>query len=157
MHLALKILAAKAEDAPALAQLVNNAFVSERLFIEGERTSTNGVRTLLDTGVFLVAVHGSELAGTVYTEVRGDRGYFGLLAVDPRFQQRGWGRRLVAAAEEHCRSKGCRYMDLTYINLRPELHGYYRRLGYVENGTVELEAEQVAKVALHLVRMSKPL
>ena len=78
------------------------------------------------------------LAGCVYAELRGERGYFGLLAVDPQRQRCGIGARLIAAAEEHCRAAGCRFMDLTFVNLRQELPGYYRSLGYVENGTLAL-------------------
>ncbi len=97
------------------------------------------------------------LAGCVYIELRGERGYFGLLAVDPQRQRSGNGARLIAAAEEHCRSAGCRFMDLTFVNVRQELPAYYRKFGYTENGTLPFPADQVAKIPVHLVRMSKPL
>jgi len=97
------------------------------------------------------------LTGCVYTELRGQRGYFGLLAVDPHRQRSGIGARLIAAAEQHCRSAGCRSMDLTFVNVRQELPAYYQRFGYVENGTLPFPADQVAKIPVHLVQMSKPL
>jgi len=90
-------------------------------------------------------------------EVRGERGYFGLLAVDPALQRSGLGSRLVAAAEEYCRAAGCQFMDLTIVNLRTELPGFYHRLGYVESGTLHFPSEQEANQPCHLVRMSKPL
>jgi hypothetical protein len=43
------------------------------------------------------------------------------------------------------------------VNVRQELPGYYQRFGYVENGTLPFPADQVAKIPVHLVRMSKPL
>ena len=102
-------------------------------------------------------VEGGVLAGCVYTELRGERGYFGLLAVDPQRQRSGIGARLIAAAEQHCRSAGCQVMDLTFVNVRQELPAYYRRFGYIENGTLPFPADQLTKIPVHLVRMSKPL
>ena len=90
-------------------------------------------------------------------EVRGERGYFGLLAVDPALQRSGVGSRLIAIAEDECRSAGCRFMDLTIVNLRTELPAFYQRLGYVESGTLPFPSEQEANQPCHLVRMSKPL
>ncbi len=97
------------------------------------------------------------LAGCVYAELRGERGYFGLLAVDPQRQRSGIGASLVAAAEQHCRSAGCQFMDLTFVNMRQELPGYYQRFGYIESGILPFPAEQIAKIPVHLVRMSKAL
>jgi hypothetical protein len=48
-------------------------------------------------------------------------------------------------------------MDLTFVNVRGELPGYYKRFGYVENGILPFEPDQIAKVPVHLVRMSKAL
>jgi GNAT superfamily N-acetyltransferase len=90
-------------------------------------------------------------------ELRDERGYFGLLAVDPELQRSGLGSRLVAAAEEYCRAAGCHFMDLTIVNLRTELPPFYQRLGYVESGTLPFPSEQDANQPCHLVRMSKAL
>ena len=148
---------AEAADAPAIARLVNTAFVSERFFIDGNRTDPEKVAALLQKGKFLLLFENGELVGSIYTEIRGERSYFGLLAVDPGRQRAGVGARLIAAAEGLCRSAGCRFMDLTFVNVRQELPGYYQRFGYVESGTAPFPADQVAKMPVHLVRMSKPL
>ncbi|MGB8011149.1 MAG: GNAT family N-acetyltransferase [Terriglobales bacterium] len=148
---------AKPADAPAIARLVNDAFRSERFFIDADRTNPDKVAVLLQKGKFLLLFEDELLAGCIYTEVRGERGYFGLLSVDPPRQRSGIGARLIAAAEDHCRSAGCRFMDLTIVNVRRELPAYYQRFGYVENGTLPFPADQVAKIPVHLVRMSKPL
>lgn len=148
---------AEAADVPAIASLVNSAFQSERFFIDADRTNPEKAAALLQTGKFLLLFEGEVLAGCVYAELRGERGYFGLLAVDPMRQRSGLGGRLIAAAEDYCRSAGCSFMDLTFVNVRQELPGYYRRFGYVESGTLPFPAEQIAKIPVHLVRMSKPL
>jgi len=144
-------------DAPTIARLVNDAFRPERFFIDADRTNPGKVAALLEKGKFLLLFEGGVLAGCVYTEIRGARGYFGLLAVEPQRQRSGIGARLIAAAEQHCRSAGCRFMDLTFVNVRQELPAYYQRLGYVENGTLPFPADQVVKIPVHLVQMSKPL
>jgi ribosomal protein S18 acetylase RimI-like enzyme len=152
-----KICAARPDDAPAIARLVNAAFASERFFIDGDRTNEQKVTTLLEKGTFLLLYEDAILAGSIYVEVRGERGYFGMLAVDPGRQRSGIGSRLIAAAEAHCRAAECRFMDLTFVNVRGELPGYYKRFGYVENGILPFEPDQIAKVPVHLVRMSKAL
>jgi GNAT superfamily N-acetyltransferase len=145
-------------DAENIARLVNAAFRPERFFSDADRTNPDKVRELLQKGQFLLVEEASVLVGCVYEEVRGDRGYFGLLAVDPARQRAGMGSSLVTVAEEHCRAAGCLFMDLTIVNLRKELHGYYRRLGYVENGTLPFPDDQhPPKLPCHLVKMSKPL
>ena len=152
-----QIRTAAPADASAVSRLVNAAFRPERFFIDADRTSPEKVGSLLQTGKFLLQVEDGVLAGCVYVELRGERGYFGLLAVDPQRQRSGIGARLIAAAEQHCRSAGCRFMDLTFVNLRQELSAYYQQFGYVVNGTLPFPADQVAKVPVHLVQMSKPL
>jgi GNAT superfamily N-acetyltransferase len=148
---------AEPADAPAIARLVNSAFRPERFFIDADRTDVEKVAALLHKGIFLTLFEKDVLAGCVYAEIRGDRGYFGLLAVDPQRQRSGIGSRLIAAAEEQCRAAGCRFMDLTFVNVRKELPGYYQRFGYAENGTLPFPADQEAKIPVHLVQMSKPL
>jgi len=148
---------AQPADAPDIARLVNDAFRSERFFIDTDRTDPDKVAALFRKGDFLILYEEGVLAGCVYAEIRGERGYFGLLAVHPQRQCSGLGTRLIAAAEQHCRSAGCRFMDLTFVNVRQELPGYYQRFGYAESGVLPFPADQEAKIPVHLVQMSKPL
>jgi GNAT superfamily N-acetyltransferase len=149
---------AEPPDAAAIARLVNDAFRPERFFIDADRTDPDRVSDLLQKGRFLLLFDDQALVGCVYAELRGERGYFGLLAVDHQRQRSGIGARLIAAAEQHCRSAGCRFMDLTFVNVRRELLGYYQQFGYVENDILPFPADQAAtKIPVHLVRMSKPL
>jgi GNAT superfamily N-acetyltransferase len=154
--LALRI--AESGDAENVAYLVNLAFRTERFFIDGDRTSPQKVLGLLQKGKFLLAEQAGALLGCVYVERHGERGYFGLLAVDPARQRAGLGSHLIDAAEQYCHAAGCRFMELTIVNLRKELPEYYLRHGYRESGTLPFPADQhPPKVACHLVRMSKAL
>ena len=148
---------AQLDDAENIARLVNAAFRPERFFIAADRTNPDKVRELLQKGKFLLVEEDGLLAGCVYVDLRGERGYFGLLAVDPSLQRSGLGSRMVAAAEAYCRDAGCRFMDLTIVNLRAELPGFYNRLGYVESGTLPFPPDQHPNQPCHLVRMSKSL
>ena len=81
-----------------------------------------------------------------------------MLSVDPQRQRSGVGSQLIAAAEDYCREAGCRFMDLTFVNLRLPLPGYYRRFGYEESGTLPFPADQATpNQPIHLVQMSKAL
>jgi|ERR1700722_5051705 GNAT superfamily N-acetyltransferase len=153
----MKSRTAQIEDSDNIARLVNTAFRAERFFIDADRTNPEKVCALLRQGKFLLAEQAGALAGCIYVELRGNRGYFGLLAVDPALQRSGLGSQLVAAAEEYCRAAGCRFMDLTMVNLRTELPAFYNRLGYVEDGTLPFPSDQQANQPCHLVKMSKPL
>jgi GNAT superfamily N-acetyltransferase len=154
----IKTRAAESADAEGIAQLVNAAFRPERFFIDADRTNPDKVRELLEKGRFLLAEDDGKLLACVYVELRGERGYFGLLAVDPARQRAGTGSRLIDAAEDYCRAAGCRFLDLTVVNLRKELPGYYRQRGYVENGTLPFPGDQYPpKIPCHLIKMSKPL
>jgi len=148
---------AEPKDAEAIVHLVNVAFRRERFFIDEDRVNVKKVRALLAQGEFLLAEEEGMLAGCVYVELRGERGYFGLLAVDPAKQRSGLGSRLIKAAEERCRAAGCRFMDLTIVNLRKDLPQFYRARGYVESGTEPFPAAAQAKMPCHLVRMTKAL
>jgi predicted N-acetyltransferase YhbS len=153
----ISIRTARSEDADNIARLVNDAFRPERFFINADRTNPGKVRELLQKGEFMLAEDAAGLIGCVYVELRGDRGYFGLLAVDPARQGAGLGSRLIAAAEDRCRAAGCRFMDLTIVNLRTELPAYYRRFGYAESGTLPFTPDHPPNQPCHLVKMSKSL
>ncbi|MGA7240573.1 MAG: GNAT family N-acetyltransferase [Bryobacteraceae bacterium] len=144
-------------DAGALTRLINAAFEVEKFFIESDRISLPQVREYFHTGAFLVAEDGGEMAACVYVEFRGERGYFGLLSVDPIRQRAGLGRRLIAEAEEFCRDAGCRFMDLRIVNLREELPAYYTKLGYSETGTSPFPPDAETKLPCHFIDMSKAL
>src|SRR5262245_24250006 len=149
--------AGRESDVENLTRLINLAFAVEQVAIPGERIDQGKARAFLSTGVFLVLEGHSGLTGCVYAEKRGDRGYVGLLAVEPSLEGRGFGRRLMVAAEEHLKGAGCRAVDLRVISARSELLPFYRRLGYVETGTSPIPREIELKIPCHFIHMSKRL
>ena len=144
-------------DAGAVTALINAAYQVERFFVDGDRTSEDEVRRHMAKGTFLVAEEDGVPIGCVYTEQRGDRGYFGLLAVDPGQHGKGLGRTLIEAAEARFRRAGCQAVDISVVDLRTELPPFYRRLGYVETGTAPFSDPQKATRPCHFILMSKTL
>ena len=168
--LAISVRSATSQDAPALAELVNQAYAIEAFFVEGDRTDAAEIERMLARGTFVVLEHAGGLAAAVYVAHAGapasDRdtgtprivegGYFGMLSVLPGLQGLGLGTRLVRIAEAMCESAGCIEVNLRIINLREELGRWYRSLGYHEVGTTPYEHRPV-KQPCHFVEMRKSL
>ena len=153
----LQIRAGDAADIDALVRLINAAFRVEQPFIEGDRIDAEGVCSYMAKGKFLVAGGSTALAACVYVELRGDRGYLGLLGVDPLRQGTGLGRKMMDAAENYFREAGCRAIDLRVISARTPLPAFYRHLGYRETGTAPFAPEVPVKVPCRYILMSKTL
>jgi GNAT superfamily N-acetyltransferase len=148
---------ASVADAEALARLINSAFRVEQPFIEGDRINPDGVRAYMEKGKFLLAEDAEGLTGCVYVELHGDRGYLGLLGVEPQRQGTGLGRKLMDAAENFFRQAGCVAVDLRIVSARAPLPSFYRHLGYLETGTAPFAPDVPAKVPWHYILMSKTI
>ncbi|HUC54274.1 MAG TPA: GNAT family N-acetyltransferase [Candidatus Cybelea sp.] len=154
---ALRFRLAELADVNGLVRLINSAFRVELPYIEGDRIDAAGVRSYMTKGKFLVAEGPASLAGCVYVEVRRDRGYLGLLGVDPPRQGTGLGRKLMDAAEHYFREAGCRAIDLRVISARTPLPAFYRHLGYLETGTAPFSPDIPVKVPCHYILMTKTI
>ena len=155
----LAVRLATVADIVRLTELVNAAFSIET-FLEGTRTDEEGLAAMMREGDLLAAEDAEgRVVGCVYTEVRGERGYMGMLAVDPALQGKGLGSRIMDAAEQHLRSHGCKAVDILVLNLRTELPPIYRRHGYIETGTQNHGLHRTLKpgVEYHFIVMSKDL
>ena len=149
---------AESRDTEAITCVINAAFrAAESFFIERDRTSTLKIQAMAATGSFLVAEAAGDVAACVYLEIKGERAYFGLLATDPVYQRRGLAGMLISAAESYGREHGCKFMDIRVVNLRSELPGLYRKLGYAETGTEPFPPDANPKLPCHFIVMSKPL
>jgi GNAT superfamily N-acetyltransferase len=152
------------DDIPALTRVINRAYVVEAHLFHGDRTDEAEVRDRLErpSGCFLVidAAEDKAAAGTlaaaVFVEIRGARGYFGMLCVDPDWQGRGLARELIAAAEARATAARCEFMDIDVVDLRTELPAFYTLFGYVAAGSTPY-ASEAAKVPVRMVRMTKAL
>jgi len=156
--MSLRIRIATSADAPQITAVINAAFrIAEKFFIDGNRIRQAEVEESLAKGVFLLAEVNGKLNGCVYVELRGERSYLGLLSVDPTCQQGGLGSRLMSEAEQYCRERGSRGMDILIVSLRQDLPSFYQKRGYVENGTSPFPQDVPTKIPCHFINMSKSL
>ena len=153
----LRVRHAASHDVVPLTRLINAAFVVESVVFDGDRVDAHKVRRYMETGTFLLLENGADLAGCVYVEIQGVFAYLGLLSVDPSRQRSGLGRKLVTAAEDFARAKGCQRMDLRVISQRAQLLPFYQRLGYTETGTAPFAPNLATKVPSHYILLAKAL
>ena len=156
--LSVRIRTAGADDVPELVRLINAAFAIERFFKRGDRTAVEEIRELSQRGEFLLLeAPGGAAVGCVYWTSEGDDGYFGMLSIDPDHQGNGFGRLLIDAVESRCRAAACPGVEIHIVNLREELPPFYRRLGYLEAGTVPFPVPEKATRPCHFIVMTKSL
>lgn len=156
---ALRIRMATPADAERLIPLINSAFAIET-FLEGPRTDPERLAAAMQKGTILLAEDADgQIAASVYVELRADRGYAGMLAVDRARQGSGIGRTMMQAAEAYLRQHGCNAVDITVLSLRTELPPLYRKLGFVETGTQPFVYPHPLEAGreCHCIVMSKPL
>lgn len=149
---------AEERDVAAIVELVNLAYRVEDFFIDGNRTHAGEVHELLARDTVLLAEDGrGEILASVHVRARGERGYFGMLAVRPGLQGGGLGKRMVSEAERFAAEMGCCVMDLTYVNLREELRTFYRMLGYQETGSAPFTDTWKLRMPAEFITMSREL
>ena len=153
----MKTRPATAADGPAITRLINTAFEVERFFIPNDRINLESVNRYMDTGCYLLAEDESGLCGLIYFEIRGIRGYFGMLSVRPDLQGRGLARMLIHEVEKYLYNAQCRYLDIQIVDIRKELFPFYTKLGFVETGIEPFVKSDIALMPCHFINMTKPL
>jgi len=145
---AITFRAAALNDIPAIVALVESAYrgdasragwTTEADFLEGQRIDQEGVKADIETPDSCVllaeAAEGSGLLACCHLQQQGDICYFGMFSVQPAQQGSGLGKRMMAEAERLAREDWhCTHMQMTVIDIRDELIGFYERRGYVRTG-----------------------
>jgi len=137
------IRSARAEELGDVLELQRRAFaaVAERV---GDMEIAPMVQTMPDiirefeSGIVLVYEQGGRIVGSVRAQVRDSVAHVGRLIVDPRWQHRGIGTRLMRELEN--RVEGCASYELFTGEEFPELVRLYKALGYRVVGTVLMDA-----------------
>ena len=147
------------DDIAAMVEVINAAFDKENFFVNRPRTSPTQLVEHFRTGRFLLAHESSQLISSVYYELKGERGYVGMLAVHPNNQGCGLGRTMMQAAENMLRDHGCKVAEIYVVSVRTALLPIYRKMGYQETGTVQLPEELREKLTMpiELIKMEKQL
>jgi ribosomal protein S18 acetylase RimI-like enzyme len=94
--------------------------------------------------LFIVAVAGDALIGSVMAGFDGHRGWMNYLAVDPAWRRAGVGRTLVAHAEAALQALGCPKVNLQVRRGNEAALAFYRDLGYGEDDVISLGRRLIA-------------
>jgi predicted N-acetyltransferase YhbS len=143
----ISIRAARAADLDALHAVIERAYrgdsarggwTHEADLLDGPRTSLGALTAILADPAqrLLGAWDGPVAIGCVAIADRGDGlAYLGQLCVEPSLQAGGIGRLLIDAAERTAATTfGARRIEMTVIDSRDTLVGYYVRRGYAVTG-----------------------
>lgn len=137
-------------DAAAIAALINSAYrgefsregwTTEADLLDGLRTTPKDVAEIIrrNDAFMLIGVLNNEIVATLCAELQVLAGHntahFGMIAVKPGLQGRGYGKLLLDAAETitHRQWRVAGY-HMAVISLRHELIAFYQRRGYLPTG-----------------------
>jgi len=84
----------------------------------------------VDDGLFIVALSGQEVVGTVMAGYDGHRGWIYSVAVSPAHRRRGIGSQLVRVAEGELATKGCVKINLQIMDGNESVTTFYASLGF---------------------------
>ena len=146
----LNFYKAESIDAEAIAQLVNSSYrgetsrggwTTEADILDGLRTTTTEVGKIIksENAFILIGVLKDEVVATICCENQKlglkDTVHFGMIAVKPKLQNKGFGKALIQAAEATCvREWQVAGFHMAVISIRHELIEFYERLGYKRTG-----------------------
>ncbi len=137
----LKFKVATANDAQFISDLVNAAYrptgshkgwTHESELISGERTSPEQILSLFcKYSYVLLSLKNDKLVACIHVEIDGDCAILGMLATNPEFQGLGYGKKILAYAENFSSQKYSVYKYVMKVILsRSELLDFYIRRGY---------------------------
>ena len=141
---------AEISDAQDIAALINSAYrgessrkgwTTEADILDGARTTTKEVASIIKRGdaFILIGSFNDEIVSTICCECQElafkSTSHFGMIAVKPSLQNKGYGKNLIKAAEavtlREWRVVG---YHMAVISIRHELIAFYERLGYKRTG-----------------------
>ena len=88
--------------------------------------------------LFLVGLLGDRLVATVMAGYEGHRGWINYLAVGTEYRNRGFGRRLMEAAESRLRELGCPKINLQVRSSNHAAVTFYKHIGYAIDDVVSM-------------------
>jgi len=139
---------ATAIDAKPISELVNAAYrgvdgrrgwTHEAELIAGERTRSRDVAAMIDGNSTAVLIRRGDnrhsLLGCVAIEMNSaSHCTISMLAIAPERQVAGYGRSLLADAEQFAAEQGATIAKITVVEQREELIAWYERRGYRRTG-----------------------
>lgn len=88
--------------------------------------------------LFLVGVIHEQVVASVMAGYEGHRGWINYLAVSPAYRRHGFGRAMMAAAEERLRAAGCPKINLQVRTTNREVIAFYHAIGFITDEAISL-------------------
>ncbi|MEM8738025.1 MAG: GNAT family acetyltransferase [Planctomycetota bacterium] len=92
----------------------------------------------VDPELLLVGVEDDRVVATVMAGYEGHRGWINYAAVHPDYRRRGWGRDMMAAAEQALAKLNCPKINLQVRQSNQQVVDFYRALGYETDDVISL-------------------
>jgi ribosomal protein S18 acetylase RimI-like enzyme len=136
-------------EAGQIAVLINRAYrgdhsrqgwTTEADLLDGLRTSSTEIESLIASEhyMILLCLQGAIIVGSVCLEHMGEHVHLGMFVVEPKLQNAGIGKQLLAYAEAAAEQQWqARSMVMAVITHRQELIAYYERRGYLRTGRLQ--------------------
>ena len=145
----LNFRSARIEDADPIKRIVNSAYrgtsgtagwSNEAHLLSGNRIEKHHIIDIINKSNLdiLVALSNENIVASMCVEKLNDKeSYFSMLAVEPKLQSCGIGRRMFTEIENfsHLSFNSQTYI-LEVITLRKDLIHFYNRLGYQQTGQI---------------------
>src|SRR5687768_16191386 len=96
-----------------------------------------------DPGATRVVVVGEQLVGFFETHEDADAVVLSKIELDPAYQRRGIGTRVIADVLAEARARG-KPVRLQVFKINPRAQSLYRRLGFVETGETDRHVQMAA-------------
>jgi len=92
----------------------------------------------VQSDLFFVGTLSNKVVATVMAGYDGHRGWIYYLAVDPDYQRKQIGRRMMAKAESALQKRGCPKINLQVRTSNQAVISFYKRLGFSNDGVIGL-------------------
>jgi ribosomal protein S18 acetylase RimI-like enzyme len=88
--------------------------------------------------LFLVGVLDNQIVASVMAGYEGHRGSINYLAVCPKHQKQGHGRKMMEEAERLLRAQGCAKINLNVRAANTQVLAFYKAIGFVRDDVIGL-------------------
>jgi ribosomal protein S18 acetylase RimI-like enzyme len=88
--------------------------------------------------LLLIGMYEDRIVASVMVGYDGHRGWINYLAVAPDYQRRGYGRKMMEAAERCLRAEGCAKINLQVRTTNSDVLAFYTAIGFMRDDVVSL-------------------
>lgn len=138
-------------DYDSAIALINHAFTYQDKHKGGPRTDREQFTERVVKSPFYVFLHGDQIVGTVYVQIKGKDLHFGLLTLADYLRGSDNGKKIIAAIYALGKVLGCHAISLDYLDIAPWLKKYYESHGFHETGLREEWLD------MQMIEMKRPL